>query len=64
VANLTAPLLATVAERLESVPDTLVCSGLLASEIDRVTGAMANAGLAVASERRGGDWAALLCRKR
>jgi ribosomal protein L11 methyltransferase len=64
VANLTAPLLETVAERIETAPDTLVCSGLLAAEIDRVTAAMANAGLGVASERRGGDWAALLCRKR
>jgi ribosomal protein L11 methyltransferase len=64
VANLTAPLLETVASRLEAVPDTLVCSGLLASEIERVTGAMAAAGLVVEAERRGGDWAGLLCRKR
>jgi ribosomal protein L11 methyltransferase len=64
VANLTAPLLEPVAERLETTPQTLVCSGLLATEIDRVSAAMANAGLEVASERRGGEWAALLCRKR
>jgi ribosomal protein L11 methyltransferase len=64
VANLTAPLLETVADRLESAPRTLVCSGLLAGEIERVTEAMARAGLGVESERRGGDWAALLCRKR
>jgi ribosomal protein L11 methyltransferase len=64
VANLTAPLLETVAERLEARPRTLVCSGLLATEIERVSAAMANAGLEVASERRGGEWAALLCRKR
>jgi len=51
-------------EPLESVRDTLVCSGLLATEIDRVTGAINAAGLTVASQRRGGDWAALLCRKR
>jgi ribosomal protein L11 methyltransferase len=64
VANLTAPLLENVAARLDYVPDTLVCSGLLASEIERVTEAMAGAGLVVEAERRGGDWAALLCRKR
>jgi ribosomal protein L11 methyltransferase len=64
VANLTAPLLETVAGSLESPPDTLVCSGLLASEIDRVSAAMTGAGLVVESQRRGGDWAALLCRKR
>ncbi len=64
VANLTAPLLETVAGRLDSVPATLVCSGLLASEIDRVTNAMSAAGLGIAAQRRGGEWAALLCRKR
>ena len=64
VANLTAPLLQSVAERLESPPSTLVCSGLLASEIDRVGTAMAGADLEVVSERRGGEWAALLCRRR
>jgi ribosomal protein L11 methyltransferase len=64
VANLTAPLLETVADRLESTPETLVCSGLLASEIERVSEAMARAGLGVEAEQRGGDWAALLCRKR
>ena len=64
VANLTAPLLEMVAGRMETPPDTLVCSGLLASEIERVTEAMGSAGLHVASERRGGDWAALLCRRR
>jgi ribosomal protein L11 methyltransferase len=64
VANLTAPLLETVAGRLDEVPDRFVCSGLLASEIERVADAMGAAGLEVASERRGGEWAALLCRKR
>jgi ribosomal protein L11 methyltransferase len=62
VANLTAPLLGAVAERLEPVPATLVCSGLLVSEIERVVGAFASRGLAVASERRRGEWAALLFR--
>jgi len=64
VANLTAPLLETVVARFDAIPDTLVCSGLLGSEVERVRSAMADAGLAVTSERRGGDWAALLCRKR
>jgi ribosomal protein L11 methyltransferase len=64
VANLTAPLLETVAGKLEAVPDTLVCSGLLASEIERVTTAMGAAGLDVEAEKRGGEWASLLCRKR
>jgi ribosomal protein L11 methyltransferase len=64
VANLTAPLLETVAGRLDAAPETLVCSGLLASEIDRVTAAMDAAGLGVEAQKRGGDWAALLCRKR
>jgi ribosomal protein L11 methyltransferase len=64
VANLTAPLLETVANRLETAPRTLVCSGLLASEVDRVSGAMAAAGLGVDAERRSGEWAALVCRKR
>lgn len=64
VANLTAPLLETVAGKLDEPPSVLVCSGLLATEIDRVSEAMAAAGLAVASQSQGGDWAALLCRKR
>jgi len=62
VANLTAPLLEAVADRLAGPPRTLVCSGLLASETDRVTRAMAAAGLRVESARAEGDWAALLCR--
>ncbi len=61
VANLTAPLLEAVAERLAS-PRTLVCSGLLVSELDRVSAALSAAGLTVASERAEGDWAALLAR--
>jgi ribosomal protein L11 methyltransferase len=64
VANLTAPLLAAVAERIERPPATLVCSGLLASEVDAVEGAMAAAGLAVDERRRSGDWTALVCRRR
>jgi len=62
VANLTAPLLEAVAARLDLPPVTLVCSGLLATERDRVAAAMEAAGLRVEGERSEGDWAALLCR--
>jgi ribosomal protein L11 methyltransferase len=63
VANLTAPLLATVADRLDPATRTLVCSGLLASEVEEVTAALERAGLAVEGRRRSGDWAALLARR-
>ena len=60
VANLTAPLLEEVAGRIMPAPGWLVCSGLLATEVDRVTAALAAAGIEVAESRRRGDWAALL----
>ncbi len=63
VANLTAPLLAAVAQRLESPPAALVCSGLLASEIELVTEALEGAGLTVVEQRKLGDWAGLLARQ-
>jgi ribosomal protein L11 methyltransferase len=62
VANLTAPLLEGVAARLRLPPRTLVCSGLLASEVERVSAAFSAAGLEVVDTRSDGDWAALLCR--
>ena len=62
VANLTAPLLESVAGRLREPPRTLVCSGLLAAEIERVSATFAAAGLGTVSQRTEGDWAALLCR--
>lgn len=62
VANLTAPLLHAVAERLGEVPRTLVCSGLLASEADEVAAAFAERGIEAHERRERGDWAALLCR--
>ena len=62
VANLTAPLLEAVASHLGLPPSVFVCSGLLASEADRVRAALAAGGLAAVSERSEGDWAALLCR--
>ena len=62
VANLTAPLLEAVAERFDGPPATLVCSGLLVTEIDRVGAALGAAGLALESQRSEGDWAALMAR--
>jgi ribosomal protein L11 methyltransferase len=62
-ANLTAPLLRAVAERLADTPGTLICSGMLASEADDVAAALAARGLEAADCRRRGDWAALLCRR-
>jgi ribosomal protein L11 methyltransferase len=45
-------------------PSTLVCSGLLPSELDEVAAAFAAHGLTEADRRRDGDWAALLlCRR-
>jgi ribosomal protein L11 methyltransferase len=64
VANLTAPLLEEVAARLRRPPRTVVCSGLLATEVERVSEALSAAGLEVAERRASGDWAALLCRRR
>jgi len=62
LANLTAPILLTVAERmkrLEQPPETVIFSGLLSAEIDLVSAAFASAGMSVerVSERSG--WAAL-----
>ncbi|HXQ88623.1 MAG TPA: 50S ribosomal protein L11 methyltransferase [Solirubrobacterales bacterium] len=47
-----------------SVPQTLICSGLLLNEQDEVAAAFAAAGLAEAERRQDGDWAALLLRRR
>lgn len=65
VANLTAPVLSVVASQLDerSAPKTLVCSGLLPSELDEVGAAFVSAGLAEAERLRDGDWAALLLRR-
>jgi ribosomal protein L11 methyltransferase len=59
-ANLTAPLLCEVASRIEGPPDRVVCSGLLASEINEVAAAFGRAGLHERERRTSGDWAALL----
>ncbi len=63
VANMTAPILLAVASQLQSTPATMVCSGLLPSELDGVSAAFAAAGLEEADRRRDGDWAALLLRR-
>jgi len=82
VANLTAPILLSLAGQLRAdrgggrrsqaavsprsprkIPATLVCSGLLRSELDRIASAFALAGLAEAERRAEGDWAALVLRR-
>ncbi len=64
VANLTAPVLLAVAERLSgrAAPRTLICSGLLPEECDPLSAAFSEAGLSETVRRRQGDWAALLMR--
>jgi len=59
VANLTAPLLSEVAERLERAPERLICSGLLVAEADGVVDAFAARGLVEAERRGDGDWTAI-----
>jgi ribosomal protein L11 methyltransferase len=59
-ANLTAPLLRDVASRLEEAPERIVCSGMLASEVDEVAGEFELVGLHERERRTAGDWAALL----
>ena len=44
-------------------PTTLVCSGLLPTELDEAAAAFAVSGLAEVERRREGDWAALLLRQ-
>jgi len=63
VANMTAPILLTVAAQLTSAPQTLVCSGILPSELDSVAAAFAGVGLAERDRRIDGDWSALLLRQ-
>jgi ribosomal protein L11 methyltransferase len=59
-ANLTAPLLRDLATRTQDRPERLVCSGMLASEVDEVVDAFAARGLRERERRMSGDWAALL----
>jgi ribosomal protein L11 methyltransferase len=64
VANLTAPVLRDVAARIEEAPEQLVCSGMLASEVDGVVEAFGATGLREQERRASGDWAALLLARR
>jgi ribosomal protein L11 methyltransferase len=63
-ANLTAPVLLAVAERLADQagepPDALICSGLLAGEVEPVVAAFGERGLAARDRRDDGEWRALL----
>ena len=61
VANLTSPLLEAVAAGLRpgNLPGKLVCSGLLATEFDRVIAAFEPHGLVEAGRGRIGDWGSL-----
>jgi ribosomal protein L11 methyltransferase len=65
-ANLTANLLDECAGHLaqaDQIPNALVCSGMLESEIGRVASAFAEVGLPAARTRVEGEWGALLLRR-
>ena len=62
-ANMTAPVLRDVAALVERGPEAMICSGLLAGELDDTASAFAACGLAEAERRIDGDWAALLLRR-
>jgi ribosomal protein L11 methyltransferase len=67
VANLTGNLLQDCAHQLAGAderPGTLVCSGMLETEIDEVAGALAEIGLSEARRLTDHDWGALLLRDR
>ncbi len=62
IANLTSPILVELAPRIAAspgAPTTLLCSGMLAVEVDLIAGEMAEAGFAEKERRTGGDWGAL-----
>jgi ribosomal protein L11 methyltransferase len=64
VANMTSPILLAVAAQFASdAPATLICSGLLPSELDHVAAAFGSVGLREHERRQEGDWAALLLRR-
>ncbi len=62
VANLTAPLLEAVAAGLapDNLPATLICSGLLTTEYDRVLAAFTPFGLVETGRGAMGDWGSLV----
>jgi ribosomal protein L11 methyltransferase len=59
VANLTAPILREIAQRVERPPERLICSGLLAAEAEDARSAFATRGLAERDSRSEGDWVAI-----
>ncbi|MGH2993666.1 MAG: 50S ribosomal protein L11 methyltransferase [Solirubrobacterales bacterium] len=62
-ANLTAPVLRAIAQRLlhgGEPPQTVICSGLLAGEVDDVVAGFGRCGLAERDRRADGEWHALL----
>ena len=61
-ANLLRPLLLTVAERLQRVPELLIVSGLLLGEADKVSTAFQARGLRELDRRASGEWAAVALR--
>ena len=66
VANLTGNLLIDCAAHLTSAgeaPSTLICSGMLESEVDEVVAAFTPTGLGESERRIEGDWGALLLRR-
>jgi ribosomal protein L11 methyltransferase len=67
-ANLTAPALLAIAERLGAgdrpAPEAVICSGLLAAELGDVAGAFERFGLAERERRGEGEWWALLLTRR
>ena len=67
IANLTAPVLLAIAERLGAgehrAPATLICSGLLAGEIGDVARTFESCGLTERERRAEGEWRALLLQR-
>src|SRR5690349_11545631 len=66
VANLTANLLADCAAHLanaDEAPGTIVCSGMLETEVGDVADSFSPAGLSESERRSEGEWAALLLRQ-
>jgi ribosomal protein L11 methyltransferase len=66
VANLTANLLRDCAEHLAEAgeaPETLVCSGMLETELDGVADAFGATGLSEAERRTEAEWSSLLLRR-
>ncbi len=61
--NLPAVVRARVSRSPATPPSTLICSGILPSELDEVAAAFEPAGLSESTRRRDGDWAALLLRR-